>query len=218
MINTTHHVIGLISLDRSGKDTFFNFIKDYGFIKGYDTVSRFSFSDAMKVELANALSENYIDYTNKYEIRKLIDDVRYKEKFRSLMKAWSETKKLIYSDDYWAEKFIDYSKTVKGKTLTIITDLSFPVEIDIVKDNSDFLLTLRLYNDKLYSNIQCDLDDPINICTKNRIELPVDIEFTNNFQKETMVSIVNKVLDIIEDRCSVSPSDSPFYTKTLTFS
>ena len=116
-------IISLSYKKRVGKDTFFDFAKEY--IKNHKVV-RIAFADALKDEIFDMFLHDC------GVTREALDDVQYKDLLRPLMQAWGTVRRELCGSDYWVKKAFD--KATDEDTVYIITDCRFLNELNYVKN------------------------------------------------------------------------------------
>lgn len=107
-----------------GKDHIKKLIVDYF---GTSVISTFAFADFPKLELAN---EKKIDISNFYNrILKDSHNMELNNTPRNALIEYSEAKKKIYGQDYWANLVMEKLKICKNPVV-VISDCRFESEID----------------------------------------------------------------------------------------
>jgi hypothetical protein len=115
-------IIGLYGTKRSGKDTVYKLLKDSS--KGFSiNLRREAFADNLKQEVADVLGIG---------LDKIEND---KERFRPMLQWYGADYRRFFSGEYyWVDQMIrKIQRNSKSKTTTVITDVRYPNEADLVK-------------------------------------------------------------------------------------
>lgn len=111
-------IIGLSGSARSGKDSFYEFVKEYLFLKG-KMCKRFAFADLLKYELCDFIISNF-------GFSSFTTDKRNKDILRPIMVAYGCAKREISNGRYWINNLENVINSVKDFTdVTVITDVRF---------------------------------------------------------------------------------------------
>tara|TARA_B100000282_G_scaffold292688_1_gene266797 strand:- start:577 stop:1140 length:564 start_codon:yes stop_codon:yes gene_type:complete len=118
-------IIGLTGLARCGKDTFCNYAREY--LKSYNYESqRLAFADELKKDIDAFLIE-------KLGISAFTEVTAEKEIIRPMLTTWGTEIMRKQDDLHWVKKVEEVIvENQKNDTVSIVTDIRFPNEIDYI--------------------------------------------------------------------------------------
>jgi hypothetical protein len=146
-------IIGLTGLARSGKDSFFNFAKNY-LIKNDFKIKKYAFADALKKEC-----EEFI--YNNTGISVFTEDSYEKNLIRPTLVAYGTHLRRMIDPDCWIKKI---SKSVeedeKNDHIIFITDVRYPNELEWIKSIGGSIIHISKEGN-LCPNAEENNNDPI---------------------------------------------------------
>tara|TARA_B100000085_G_scaffold280871_1_gene306521 strand:- start:1438 stop:1980 length:543 start_codon:yes stop_codon:yes gene_type:complete len=144
-------IIGLCGLARSGKDSFFNFVKKFDFNEKPNM--RLAFADELKKEIDNFLLSNF-------EISAFTEDIEEKKIIRPMLVAYGMQKRAISNGLYWINKIEQEIKLSQNKYNYFVTDVRFPNEVLKIKDMGGFCIHIEREGN-IAPNSEEEKNDPI---------------------------------------------------------
>lgn len=138
-------VIGLSGSARSGKDSFYEFVKEYLSLNKL-SCKRFAFADLLKYELDEFIMQNF-------GFSSFTTDNKNKDILRPIMVAYGCAKRDITNGRYWIDNLENVINSVKDFTdVTVITDVRFcdheDDEVSWLKNKMNgVLINIELIND-----------------------------------------------------------------------
>ena len=112
-------IIGIAGRMRTGKSSLARMIEYY--LSHTHTTMTFSFAEAVRQEVANALWPNYGSAEARYFLTLKEDE--HKESVRPLLQALGQAKRQMVDEDYWIYAVCDSIARQKETSIAIIDDV-----------------------------------------------------------------------------------------------
>ena len=146
-------IIGLTGLARCGKDTFCNYAREY--LKSYNYESqRLAFADELKKDIDAFLIE-------KLGISAFTEVTAEKEIIRPMLTTWGTEIMRKQDDLHWVKKVEEVIvENQKNDTVSIVTDIRFPNEIDYIHKIGGCVIHLTMAGNKPANDYEAE-NDPL---------------------------------------------------------
>tara|TARA_R110000824_G_scaffold400170_2_gene607063 strand:+ start:773 stop:1315 length:543 start_codon:yes stop_codon:yes gene_type:complete len=179
-------ILGLCGLARSGKDSFFEFAKDYYHEKKIEC-KRFAFADELKKEIDDSLK-------SELNISSFTDDPKEKEIIRPRLVYYGMKKREETKGYYWIgklkNKVINYSE--QGN-VAIITDTRFENEIDWVNNANGISIYISRQGNKAPNSEEKENDPIVKSKSSNIFDWMNFPEFPSIDAKNTVFNFLDLI-------------------------
>ena len=131
-------IIGIAGRMRTGKSSLARLLEEY--LSHTHTTMTFSFAEAVRQEVANALWPNHGSAEARYFLS--LKEAEHKESVRPLLQALGQAKREMVDDGYWIDALRDSVNRQRETSIAIIDDVRHHNEADFCIENG-ILIKLR---------------------------------------------------------------------------